>query len=158
MRCYLWQQQQVLRSVAASRRRSSRIAHLMSGQGAVDGKYFASFFLQGSDVDIYTRPPPLTHPKFNVGISQMKLGTEGGAFERKKFRKPDSCIPPNIEPRGGWESWEAPAGGLRNIFRHLSSVCSKSCFQPEIPRCCRCLAASLRARPNDSCINVVLLL
>ena len=56
----------------------------------------------------------------------MKSGTERGAFERKKLRKPDDDILHNIEVRGGGRSLMRGAAGVRVLSFRLEfmSVCT----------------------------------
>ena len=49
----------------------------------------------------------------------MKSSAERGAFERKKFRKPDDGHLHNIEIRGGGRSWAGGAVGCHSLSFHL---------------------------------------
>ena len=82
---------------------------------------------------------PLAPPSFNVGITHHTSGTNGGRFERTKFRKPDSSIPPNIELRGGGRSERMCATSGWNLLSHLAvtaclcppgacEICSVTCL------------------------------
>ena len=55
----------------------------------------------------------------------MKLGTEGGAFERKKFRKPDDGNLHNIEVRGVWEILGRGSLGVHRLSFHLEFMLAR---------------------------------
>ena len=77
-----------------------------------------AFFTRVRCRHLPSHPTPFT-PKFNVGISQMKSGTERGTFERNKFRKPDDGNLHNIDIRGGGRSWAGGAVGVHILSFHL---------------------------------------
>ena len=70
-----------------------------------------------------TSPAPLN---VNVGNRAARVKPDGGRFERRKFRKPVSSGPPNIELGGGGRSrsmWATGHGRLASQFAVAVALC-----------------------------------